>query len=230
MDDQDDMNATPLGKLPMPAIQSKNDMPRGDMGASYTDILKDLQKPQQQQQMGGGGGGGGGGQMAGGGLMGGGGGGGQMGGGGLMMQQQQYPPDTSQFQQQLPGYQHAQFVHNQQAPPRQQQRRTTAGGGGRRVRFREEDEDEDDEYEYDRRGGGRSKPGALTGLLQKLRSYKSSILVTLVVFAVLMWVAPKLGQVVPQLLSPGGKFSTVGLFVLAASTGGIHRLADHYVK
>lgn len=38
----DDMNATPLGKLPMPAVQSKGDVPRVDMSTSYTDILKEM--------------------------------------------------------------------------------------------------------------------------------------------------------------------------------------------
>lgn len=42
--DVEDMNATPLGKLPMPVMQSKADTPRVDVSAntSYADILRGL--------------------------------------------------------------------------------------------------------------------------------------------------------------------------------------------
>lgn len=42
--DFDDMNATPLGKLPMPIMQSKADAPRVDPGVSvsYADILRTM--------------------------------------------------------------------------------------------------------------------------------------------------------------------------------------------
>ena len=46
----DDMNATPLAKLPMPAVQSKTDTPRVDMGTSYTDILKEMANSREAQQ------------------------------------------------------------------------------------------------------------------------------------------------------------------------------------
>lgn len=62
------------------------------------------------------------------------------------------------------------------------------------------------------------------------RAYKSSIIVGLTVLAVLVYVAPKLAQTVPQLLAPTGKFNTVGLLALAILCGGIHRVADRYVK
>ena len=60
--DFDDMNATPLGKLPMPIMQSKADAPKVDLGAasvSYADILRTMgtgeqaspQQPPQQQPL-----------------------------------------------------------------------------------------------------------------------------------------------------------------------------------
>ena len=44
----DDMNATPLGKLPMPAVQTKGDAPRVDMGTSYSDILNEMSREASQ--------------------------------------------------------------------------------------------------------------------------------------------------------------------------------------
>lgn len=62
-----------------------------------------------------------------------------------------------------------------------------------------------------------------------LKSIKSSLLVALVVFLVLAYVAPKQAQLFPRLLTPTGRFGTAGLLILAVGCGGIHRVLDRYV-
>ena len=45
-------------------------------------------------------------------------------------------------------------------------------------------------------------------------------------FALLRYVAPKLGSLAPALLAPSGKFNVAGLGIIAVLAGGIHRVAD----
>lgn len=193
MGDFEDMNATPLGKLPMPAVQSKNDGPRVDMSASYSDILKEIAAPPQQQQH-------------------------------MQMQQQMQQPHQMQampshFQgnddmmfaaQQQPMYQQAPLPPRHNRLQQKQARRGGGGGGGG--------------------GGGSTRGGSGSGVWAKIKEYKSSILVTLIVFLILSYVTPKLASTVPQLLNQTGKFNALGLLVIAGTCGGIHRVMDHYVK
>lgn len=189
MGDFEDMNATPLGKLPLPAVQSKGDGPRVDMASSYSDILKEMnsgsasqqaavaqQAPAQQQQM-------------------------------HQLHQLHQLQQMQQLQMQPPAFDPAPR-YRQPAPRRRVQvaapRKASRNGGG---------------------GGGGGG-----GVMARVRQYKSSLLVTLIVFLVLSYAAPRLAQMVPQLLTPAGKFNTLGLLLIAASCGGIHRLLDHYVK
>lgn len=189
MGDFDDMNATPLGKLPMPAVQSKGDGPRVDMTPSYSEILEQMKKPPQQEV-----------------------------------------PQAPQAPQQLAGnplagnpladfqQQHFPQQHPSAAmgpPPRQRPPRHYMPPPRRRP--------EPAPLRRSKHTGG-------GGVKSVLRTYKSSILVACTVLAVLMYVAPKLAQTVPQLLAPTGKFNTVGLLMLAIMCGGIHRVADRYVS
>lgn len=184
MGDFDDMNATPLGKLPLPAVQSKSDGPRADMGSSYADILKQMAakpqpQPQQQQQ-----------PMA------------AMGTAmGMGMQADPFPRSAALAQ------------HAPEPPVRYRKRH---------ARYDDDDVDDYDEYRRPTRRGA--------SIWWRLKQNKSSILVMLVVFAVLWYVAPKLAQMVPALLNASGKFNAMGLLSVAAVSGGLHRVADHYVK
>lgn len=193
MGDFEDMNATPLGKLPMPAVQSKNDGPRVDMSASYSDILKEIAAPpppQMQMQM----------QQP-------------------MQQQPQaqmqaMPSQFSQAQFQVPdAYHHQQedeYHHPAMRAPHARQRQRMQPV-----------------VTKSRRGDGGGGGG---GVWAKIKEYKSSLLVTLIVFLILSYVTPKLASTVPQLLNQTGKFNALGLFVIAGTCGGIHRVMDHYVK
>lgn len=195
MADFEDMNATPLGKLPLPAVQSKGDGPRVDMAASYTDILKDMGGAQQQPHQG----------------------------------HQAQQPHHHQGQAQQMHFQQ-QFQQQFQPPPQQHQYDMVAPQYPHRP------------HRPHRQAGARRRKAAPVriaatasraskgGLAAKLSKYKSSLLVTFVVFLVLMYAAPKLAQAVPQLLTPAGKFSSLGLLLIAAACGGIHRVLDHYVK
>lgn len=76
-----------------------------------------------------------------------------------------------------------------------------------------------------RRGGGKG-----WGLVDKLRSFRSTLLVILVVFGVLQYVAPKVGSTLPYVLGPTGRLNMAGMLVLAVICGGIHRVSDTYVR
>lgn len=193
MGDLDDMNATPLGKLPLPAVQMKGDGPKVDMGTSYADILKQMNAPKGET------------------------------GAQQFQQQQQFSPAAAstahQYQQQfLPPvqYQNYEGAHHQQE--RQQRmvaaapRRPRAAPPPPPAKRRSRDD------------------AAGPGWLAKARLYKSSILVAAVVLVVLMYVSPKLAQLVPRLLTPMGKFNFMGLLIVAVLCGGIHRVADVYVR
>jgi hypothetical protein len=229
MGDFDDMNATPLGKLPMPTVQSKQDEPRLDMGPNYADILKEMQAsrerpaaaagsaalastaapaqfPQQapgadyaQYGMGGG---------IGQGMQ------GMQGMGGGMQGMQGMQGHQAGMQGHQAGMQgHQAGMHDYPQAPR--------GYSAPRHRPRRRPRDDD---EYEERRGEPSR------LMRVLREYKSSIFVTAIVFFVLWYAAPKLAAAAPQLLTPSGKFSVVGLLVIASTAGGIHRAADHFIR
>lgn len=192
MADFDDMNATPLGKLPMPVVQSKGDAPRVDgRSTSYEDLLKEMRQapPQQQPPL----------QPQ------------------LQPQLQQPQPQPQfgahQFQPQQPQpqpqFQPPQFQPQYQQPQYQQP---------------------DDDYEphYARRPRRRPRPPPPPPRwAAQLAKYKSSLLVAVVVFLVLLYAAPRLAQLVPRLVSPAsGRFNVAGIAVIAVASGGVHRLAD----
>ena len=185
MGDIDDMNATPIGKLPLPVMQSKNDGPRVDSSASYADILKDMRAP----------GGGGGGPVA-----------------APQFAAPQFHQPVHHQPMQQPQFAPPQMEFQPEPPQRYQARR-------RRPRYVEEDDDYVDR-------GARAR-----GLVARIKAYKSSILVAGIVFGVLWYVAPKLAQMVPQFVNPAtGRFNVLGLVAIAFVSGGIHRLADTYIK
>ncbi len=199
MGDFDDMNATPLGKLPLPAVQSKNDGPRVDMGVSYADMLKDMQQQQAQAQ-----------------------------------QQQVAPPQTPQFQQPpvmapLAVAPHQAFMQQnyETTPPMQQMQRRGGGRGGRRAPSMDDYGDYDDDVPEVRRGGS---GGGAKSWTARIKPYKSSLLVGLIVFAMLSYGAPRLAVSFPRLLNAAGKFNILGLAVIATISGGTHALAERYVK
>ena len=189
MADFEDMNATPLGKLPLPAVQSKGDGPRVDMGGSYSDILKEMTAQPHQAAA-------------------------------PQAQASSLNGSHAQFQQQF----QQQFQPPQVAVPGP--RYDMAPQGYRR------------HQRQPRRRAAQPAPRKATarraskggGVMAKLRDYKTSLLVAFVVFLVLLYAAPKLAQAVPHLLTPAGKFNSLGLLVIAASCGGIHRVLDHYVR
>lgn len=180
MGDFDDMNATPLGKLPLPAVQNKGDAPRLD-AVSYDEILKtiktqDIQAPQAPQAP----------QFA-------------------------PPPQPPQH---APQHAPQQYEYAAQLPPAPQQYAPQR------------------QYVPRRRLPVRAPPAGKCnggGLVPTLRRYRTSLLVAVVVFAVLLYVAPRLAAAAPQLLTPNGKFNAAGLAVVAIACGGIHRVVDTYV-
>lgn len=217
--DYEDMNATPLGKLPMPKMQSKMDAPRVDINsASYADILKGLETDKQMATSVGPGGGAPGGvdMMA---VMGG-------------QQHQVQPPPMYQPQQQqqmmMPDpYQGAQQYQEQQyyqqPPPvyrrERERRRTSSRGGSKR---------------------GRQQPAAPTqqpaaapappanGFMARLRPYRTPILVTLIVFAVLRWIVPRLSMLPRMSTSaPCYPLSLIGVALVAVLCGGLYRATEY---
>lgn len=62
-----------------------------------------------------------------------------------------------------------------------------------------------------------------------VHQHKSSLLVAAIVFVVLAYVAPRLASTVPQLLTPAGRFNTMGIAAVAMVCGGAHKLASAYV-
>lgn len=198
MGDFDDMNATPLGKLPMPTVQSKTDGPRIDGNTSYTDILKNMSNESSapssfahpvasqayQQQS---------------------------------YQQQAYQQQPYQQQQPFPASMPSSQYY---APPSKQKKQV-------KIVKKRYDSSSSSESESD---AGRRYTGKNKSWLARVREYKTSILVTVIVFVVLLYVSPRLAQLVPRLLTPVGKFNIIGLLVISSMCGGIHRVADTYVR
>ena len=220
MGDFDDMNATPLGKLPMPVVQSKADGPSIDARSStYEDILKDMRDPGSgsgqapefpgKERFTGGGQGGQGGQ---GGL------GGQF--NPRQLQQLQHSPAELQLQlqlqQQLQQQQQQQLQQQlqqqhhqpqQQLLPQQLQFATKAGRPKASQR-------------HQRHGS----------VLSVLSHYKSTLIVIGIVVLVLTYVAPRLSRGVPRLLDPAtARFNAAGIAVLSLVCGGLFRAVDRAV-
>lgn len=215
MGDFDDMNATPLGKLPMPAVHSKQDEPRVDMGPSYSDILKEMQRDRQPAVA----------PAA-----------PQPAAGGPQAQGVPQFAAPHQYQQYQQHQQHQQHAMVPPSPPSYAQepqedyysppphRPAVPRKRGRAERRRRGPDPDDDDV-----GPGPGPRMCRGGLLGRLREYKSSLLVTAIVFLVLWYAAPKLAAAAPQLLTPTGRFNVAGLLVIAGTAGGIHRAADHYL-
>lgn len=194
----EDMNATPLGKLPMPIIQSKADAPKIDATAStsYADILRTMatdpnraasvQPPQQQQQ-----------QAA-------------------QQQQQQQMVQQQLVQQQMAQQQMAQ---QQMSPPPQHVTPQYYDPGyydrPRPVSVRR------------RSRSTMPKPHRARTVLAQLAQYKNAAIVIVIVFAVMRWAAPRLAAVAPTMAHPAPPgLRTPGLLLMAALCGGIYRAAE----
>lgn len=197
MADFDDMNATPLGKLPMPAVSSRADAPRVEAATSYNDLLKEMNAAKAPPRAP---------EPAGADF--------RSFGGAAAQQFQQAPlaPAAPATPAAPPAPPQPQY-----APPAYYDKRRPS----RRRRY----DDQEDLDDYDVPDVRPAK-----GPWATLRRHKSSVLVAAVTFLVLWYVAPKLAAMVPQLLTPTGKFNVAGLAVVAATIGGVHRVADHYVK
>ena len=187
----DDMNATPLGKLPMPAVQSKADIQRVDMGTSYTDILKEMTNPQQPPP--------------------------------AQPPQQQQPLQPPAPQPHQAVHQAAPVDLSSLLPPAPQ------APSPMRPEYPQANEQYQQYQTPRRRLIGKKRRGGLHRAWETAREYRTSALVTAVVFVMLWYVAPKLAHAVPQLLTPSGRFNMAGLAILAVMAGGIHRVADHVV-
>ena len=64
-----------------------------------------------------------------------------------------------------------------------------------------------------------------TGVLGVVRKYKSALVVAGVVFLVLSYLAPKLAAW-PQLLTPAGRFNSLGILAIAGACSGAFVVAD----
>lgn len=216
----EDMNATPLGKLPMPKMQTKGDAPPIDAGStSYADILKGLDAEKMAASTAG----------PAGGVM------NLLGGPGQQHQVQQ------QMQQQ-PGQQYRQPPQMMQQPrmmpPQQQQQMAYEHMPRTRPR-------PPPRYALPPRMPRPARPGppapapapaperrrqepADGSLMARLRRYRNPILVGLIVFVMLRWVAPRLGGL-PRMSSqvPAYPLSLAGVVVAAALCGGMYRATEY---
>lgn len=222
----DDMNATPLSKLPPPLLQTKADAPRVDAAPSYNELVRDMDRTREAQQS----------QQA-----------------HLQQQQLQQQMHAHQMQmhpaQQMQHHPAQQMQQMQQVPvPSAQLQQPDFGediGGGVG--------DADDEFprraavstrnrrrsQRDREsfrpapvgaaasggGGSRWLPGGF-----RLAEYKSSLLVAAIVFAMLTYVLPRMRAASPSfLLAPTGHFNALGLAVASALAGAAYRFLSAYV-
>lgn len=204
----DDMNATPLGKLPMPIMQTKADAPRVDASmasTSYADILRGLKndgaaatsvqpqhhqpqhhQPQHQPQH-------------------------------LQHQPQQLQPEPLA---QVTQAQLAQLLARHAPPSPPAYYDDSPGYSSRRPRRRHVPPPP------------RPPPRPPQSTLRRLVSeYKNAVAVALIVFVVMWWVAPKLASVLPSLAAAAGPTTTCGLRVpgllaVAVLCGGIFRATE----
>lgn len=237
MGDLDDMNATPLGKLPMPMVQSKADAPRVEMhAASYEDILKEMRTdqppratPQAFQPM------------------------------PQAQPRHDYPSqmhahghaphghgphghghDHAHAHSHAHGHGHAHGHHGhaqqyamdptQMMSPQQQQHMMQM----REMQMRDMQRRHVARHQAAARAAEQkrlSSPAAaeLSGPWKLVHQHKSSLVVTAVVFVVLSYVAPRLASAVPHLLTPAGRFNAMGIVAVALMCGGAHTLVSAYV-
>jgi hypothetical protein len=220
MGEFDDMNATPLGKLPMPVVQSKADGPSIDArSSSYEDILKDMragERPQQapqfppaQERFTDGGG--------------------QFNPRQLQQLQQQQAPSPAQLpqlHQQLQQLQQPQQLqhlqqHLQEHPQQHMQQNL------QHPLPLQHPQAQPSQFAAKPR---RSKPSLHGSTLSFIGHYKSTLIVIGIVFLVLTYVAPRLSRGVPRLLDPTtGRFNVAGIAVLALVSGGMFRGVDRAV-
>jgi hypothetical protein len=192
----DDMNATPLNKLPPPVVQSKQDLMGPTAPPNYKDLLTKMDvnagppTASRAQQM-------------------------------MMMQQQQddepeeYYPQQQQQQQQMmygpppqgmfPGYN----TYNSYEPPPQQQqpRHEPSHRSSKKLKSALKD-----------KNGG--------GIIGFLKANKNVIIVAIIAFLAMRYVAPRL-RAFPMMLSPAGGLSAPGMAVIALLIGASTKVSDY---
>lgn len=193
----DDMNATPLNKLPPPVVQSKQDLVGPAAPPNYKDLLTNVDinsmaspAPSRAQQ-----------QM-------------------MMMQQQQeddddeyYPQQQQQQPQQMmygpppagmyPGYN----TYNSYDPP--PQRHEPSHRSSKKSKSALKDK--------------KSSGGGVMGFL---KTHKNVLIVAIIAFLAMRYVAPRLRNF-PMMLSPMGGLSAPGMAVIALLIGMSTKVADY---
>lgn len=188
----DDMNATPLNKLPPPVVQSKHDM-GSTAPPNYKDLLTNMDvnaggpPVSRAQQM-------------------------------MMMQQQDepeeyYPQQQQQQPQQMmygppppgmfPGYN----TYNSYDPPPQQPRHEPSHRSSKKPKSALKD-----------KSGG--------GVMGFLKTHKNVLIVAIVAFLAMRYLAPRL-RAFPMMLSPMGGLSAPGMAVVAIIIGASTKVTDY---
>jgi len=191
----DDMNATPLNKLPPPVVQSKQDLMGPAAPPNYKDLLTNMDvnagppAASRAQQM-------------------------------MMMQQQEdnepeefYPQEQQQQQMMygpppqgmFPGYN----TYNSYDQPQQQQPRHEPSHRSSK---------KPKSALKDKNGGG--------GVMGFLKTHKNVIIVALVAFLAMRYLAPRL-RAFPMMLSPVGGLSVPGMAVVALLIGASTKVSDY---
>jgi hypothetical protein len=192
----DDMNATPLNKLPPPVVQSKQDLMGPAAPPNYKDLLTKMDvnaggppAASRAQQM-------------------------------MMMQQQddepeEYYPQQQQQQQQMmygpppqgmfPGYN---TYNSYDPPPQPQPRHEPSHRSSKKLKSALKDKN----------GGG--------GVMGFLKKHKNVIIVAIVAFLAMRYVAPRL-RAFPMMLSPVGGLSAPGMAVVALLIGASTKVSDY---
>lgn len=217
----EDMNATPLGKLPAPPImQSKSDAPRIDdaTGTSYADILKGMSAGQQQAA-------------------------GQQAHPATMHPATMHPATMHhpvaaalQVQPQMSDRTLAQPVHQYttqpviQSEPMHHQVQYHSRDLNRRTSLRKPRGEQRQRCQRRQQGQQRQqrRPRG-SSVSEALFKYRNALVVVVIVFAVLRWVSPRL-LTIPRLASlDGHRLNVPGLLILACLCGGIYRAAEHAI-
>ena len=198
-DGSDDMNATPLNKLPPPILQSKQNQAPVD-APNYRDLLNDMDKPQpalqplpQPNQL-------------------------------APMQSMQQPMPQQQGVQVPQPMQ--QPVYNPYAPqppqlaPQLPQLPLGEGYGGGAYGY-----DQRGSYGYDPRGyeDAFAQPRDDGFLKRFIRSNKTTLTVVAIVLLTLMFVVPRLSKV-PRFATFEGQLNLLGKVAAAAIAGGAYRI------
>ncbi len=194
----DDMNATPLNKLPPPLVQSKQ-----DAGAAappnYKDLLNNMDvnagnagPSRAQQQM-------------------------------MMMQQQDdgddeqyYPQQQQQYPPQMygpppPGMYPGYNTYNSYEPPPQRHEPSHRSSKKTKSALK------------DKKSGG----GGGGGVMGFLKANKNVLIVAIVAFLAMRFVAPRL-RAFPMMLSPMGGLSAPGMAIVALLIGASTKVADMF--